>query len=223
MFVGFDQTASSHHDDRFEVVPHAHFRDRFTGYPRGVQVPGRVLCLSSVQVRPHAEALVAAMQAARTPGVTGRLAGSVPADLAERLIAARARRPAQLSLRLEMLSDGAQIQEIDASELVVAPGSETLEEMQVVFLALSLDRPVLTRRTDATVRLADDVGRGWIHLYDGVVTGGDIDAALGSARVAPTLHPHLTGRELAVVRAAYADLFREAAGARRRQWRHDRG
>lgn len=215
MFVGFDETAALPRSGRFTVIPHAHFRDRFVGYPRAALVPGRVLCMSTTQLGPHVDAAVRAIHAAQTPGVTGRFAGRVPGEVADRLTALCAQHPADTSTRLDVMSDGAQVQEIDAAELILAPGSGSLEHLQVVFLALSLGRAVLVNRTDATERLADDTGEGWVHFYDDVVTGQDIDAALAASRAAPTSRPRLDGRDLDTVGIAYADMFRHVVTTRR--------
>lgn len=215
MFVGFDETAAPPRSGRFTVIPHAHFRDRFVGYPRAALVPGRVLCMSRTQLGPHVDATVRAIHAAQTPGVTGRFAGRVSGGVADRLTALCAQHPAKASTRLDVMSDGAQVQEIDAAELVLAPGSGSLEHLQVVFLALSLGRAVLVNRTDATARLADDTGEGWVHFYDDVVTGEDIDAALAATRAAPTSRPRLDGRDLGTVGIAYADMFRHVVTTRR--------
>jgi beta-1,4-mannosyltransferase len=140
-----------------------------------------------------------------------RIAGVASAALDGPLRTARALHSAIVSTRLELLSDGAQVQEIDAAELVVVPQIESLATLQLVFLALSLDRPVLARRTEALAALAGAVGPGWLHLSDGPITAEAVDRAYTSLRQERTERPCLDGRDLVTTQGAYAAVFRDAA------------
>lgn len=210
-FVTFDGAAVTPDAARTTVIPHAHYRDRFVGYPRGEMVFGRMLCISATELPRECRGLLALPRAMTTRGVTLRLAGRVPPAVEESTRSARALHSATVSVRNELLSDGAQVQEIDAAELVVLPKIEVLSDLQLVFLALSLDRPVLAPRTGATTRLAEEVGPGWMHLSDGPITAQVVDDAFASIRsVGRPAQPNLDGRDLTTIHAAYEAVFRAA-------------
>lgn len=214
-FIVFDESTPTPDAGRTTLIPHAHYRDRFIGYPRATAVRDRVLCIAPTRLSPQTLGLLAIPRVAATANITLRVAGNAPPSLVRAIESAAARHPRQLSAHLEALSDGAQLQEIDAAELVIVPQTETIEQQQVLFLALSADRPVLTPRTPAMERLARHVGPGWLHLSDGPVTADALDIALaGVRRNARTARPRLEGRALEATQNAYGLVF-EAAARRR--------
>jgi hypothetical protein len=219
-FVVLDGMAGSPDARRTAVIPHPHFRDRYVGYPRGGLLRGRMLCVSAGDLPAQVQGLLAIPRITNTEGVTLRLAGTAPRALAESIRSAIARHAGTVSARLERLSDGAQVQEIDSAELVVLPKIETLSDVQIVFLVLSLDRPVLLPRTEAMARLADQVGPGWVILSDGPITAQVVDDAFASLRSNDRAErPALDDRDLATTHAAYAAVFHAAASSRRRRLR----
>ena len=215
-YVVFDESAETPDPTRTTVIPHAHFRERFVGYPRGEQVRGRMLCIAGSVLPESARDLLAMARVTNAEEVTLRLAGVAPEALEASLRSVVARHPAVLSARFESLSDGARVQEIDSAELVVIPQTDSLEELQLVFVALSRDRPVLTPRTDAMAAVAASVGASWVHLTEGPITAEAVDTAFAALRAAPRQQrPALDGRDLATTRAAYAAVFRHAASVQR--------
>lgn len=217
-FVVFDNPMSTPAATRTTRIPHPHFRDRYVGYPRAQMIRARVLCVSAGDLPAEAENLLAMPRVADTDDVTIRLAGHAARPLEESARRAVARHSETVSTRLERLSDGAQVQEIDAAELVVLPRVDTLSDLQLVFLVLSLDRPVLVPRTVAMAGLASEVGPGWVCLSDGPITAQVIDDAFEVIRSADRgERPDLAGRDLATTHAAYEAVFRTAASSRRRR------
>lgn len=211
-YIRFDDSRTTTDQARTTVIPHAHFRDRFLGYPRAVKVEGRVLRFANAGLDPDATLFASTVRASKTPGLSTRLAGEFVGQTAANLHENCAGFPYDLSTRLEHLSDGARVQEIDAAELVAVPKIDSLHDLQDVFLALSLDRPVLVPRTESTSLLARQTGPGWVHLFDGPLAPQDIDLALASIRGAQhDARPNLDGRELDAVHEGYAAVFREAA------------
>ncbi|QAY60616.1 hypothetical protein ET475_11865 [Microbacterium protaetiae] len=212
-FVAIDESTATPDPARTIVIPHPHFRERFIGYPRGEQVKGRVLCIATEGLCPDVRSLLAMPRVVSTSDVTLRLVGSAPDSVARSVRSEIARHDAGITTRFENPSDGAQVQEIDAAELVAIPQVRTLAEWQILFLALSCDRPVITPRSDSTTMLSHAVGAGWIHLTDGPITANDIDQAFSSIRKnVLTGSPRLEGRDLATTHKAYAALFRAVAG-----------
>jgi len=217
-FVAFDNSVATPDRTRTVIIPHAHYRERFVGFPRGAMVPGRILCLSATALPTDSRGLLALPRIMDTEGVTLRLAGKVTSPLLKESIrSALAQHRATVSVRNEQLSDGAQVHEISSAELVVLPHVETLSDLQLIFVALSLNRPILVPRTPATVRLALSVGPAWVHLSDGPITAQVVDVAFASIRnIARSEQPNLEGRDLTSIHAAYEATFRAAVAMARR-------
>lgn len=198
------------------LIPHAHYRERFLGYPRSAQVPGRLLRIAPNLPKGGATYL-RNFFLTETPGLSLRVVGKPAAGAAGGLKGMAARDPERVTLRLETISDGSTVQEVSAAELVLLPKVAEIEDMQVLYLALSLDRPVLVRASELTRRLADRVGPGWITLYEGTLTAEAIDSAVAGLRATPPSgSPQLDGPDLEGAAQMYAKVFREAAAASRR-------
>lgn len=210
-FVVFDDCTPTPDKMRTVVVPHAHFRDRFLGYPRGKAIKGRLLCIARGELPRGARQLIAIPRVTATPDVTLRLAGEAANELAAIIRSASAKHSSVISARIERLSDGAQVQEIDAAELVTVPQVDSPSDLQSVFLALSLERPVITPRTPQMSALAAEVGSAWLHLTDGPITATAVDTAFERLRHATEGGPQLDGRDLTTIRASYAAVFRQSA------------
>lgn len=67
-----------------------------------------------------------------------------------------------------------------------------------MLLALSLNRPVLVPRNEANEALAEEVGPGWVYMYDGELDGDVLLGALWQVRNVPrTQMPDFSRREWA--------------------------
>lgn len=214
-FIVHDSAAGSPDPGRTSVIPHAHFRDRFLGFPRHPLTPGLILIPAAGELPENADHLLAVPRVAKTPGLRVRLVGLAAADRQAAATSMVARHPHQGSTRWERLSDGALVAEITSAELVVLPQVTSPPDMQMMFVALSLSRPVLTPRTPAASRVAAQVGPGWLCLSDGPIAAVDVDHALERTRdVERDPQPDLTGRELGLTRSEYAELFQQVAVTR---------
>ncbi len=201
---------------RTHLIPYSEFGERFVGYPGATQVPGRLLCIARGFLPSSAVGLLQLIRVTNTPGLTIRFVAPAHRLSATKLKGAEARRSKLISTRLERISDGARIQEIDAAELVVLPRApHTPHDLQILFLALSRRRPVLTPRTEALAELSDEIGVGWLHLTDGPITAEAIDLAIDFGRATERSGaPNLEGRSLASTRAAFAQVFERAAATK---------
>jgi len=210
-YVTMDTETATASANRTVVIPEAEYSERFEGYPRSAQVPGRVVCVSAGYVPAAAKRLLGAPRVASTPGLTIRLAGLASRQIAPHIQSAVAKHPALVSSRIERLSDSAQVMEISAAELVAVPRVETLEDVRLIWLALSLHRPVITPSIGFIDRIASSVGRAWIHQCDGEITPADIDKALVTSRsLGPEDRPRLEGRELSTSHRQFARVFEES-------------
>ncbi|WP_300680140.1 hypothetical protein [Nocardioides sp.] len=203
-FVVFDDSVKPPTGKPVTVIPYADHRDRFLGYPRAAQVPGRVLWVGASRLGPGLQELVAV-----SPPPSGvRFVGAADAPTRALLDGCDA--------RTERLSDGALVQEISAAELVVVPSVEEPEDLSAVYLSLAVDRPVLVPDTAAMRALQSQVGATWLPL---------LPAALDSAALAeivadvalplPGARPSLPGASLNDTAKRYATVFRAAASTAR--------
>ncbi|MEV7608316.1 hypothetical protein AB0N61_02435 [Microbacterium sp. NPDC089320] len=214
-FIVFDESTPTPDAGKTTLIPHAHYRDRFIGYPRAALVRNRILSIAAAELPAATAELLGITRAANTAGLELRVVGSAAPALMRAIESEAARHPRHLSARLEALSDGAQVQEIDAAELTIVPETRSIEDYQTLFLVLSLDRPVLTPGTEAMKRLAQEVGPEWLHLSDGPVTADALDLALARVRAIPAgARPNLDGRSLQATQNAYGVLFEDAAHRR---------
>ncbi|WP_336645763.1 hypothetical protein [Microbacterium sp. USHLN186] len=211
-FVVFHESTLTPDASRTTVIPHAHFGERFRGYPRAHSVEGRVLCVARGKLPKAAGALVGTPRVSGIQGVALRFAGEADESLERVIRSAVAQHPRTVSMRLERLSDGARVQEIGAAELVAVPEVESMGDLQTVFLALTLDRPVITPRSPQMAALAEEVGPGWVHLTEGSITASALDEAFTAIRsTSRSRSPRFTQRDLRAVISRYSTVFRLSA------------
>ncbi len=207
-FVALDGTTSVPRGRAVTIIPHGHHRDRFIGYPRAEQVPDRVLCIAPV---PPGRDLEGPLQDLTSPsGLPLRVVGEASIELSG--LTGQAAGATEAGTRVERVSDGALVAEMSAAGLVVVPRVTELEDISLLLLALSVDRPVLVPDTEMTRRLSDEVGAAWVHRYAGELTAESLDAARQALRAKPAAgRPNLDGRDPGDTAARYAEVFRAAA------------
>lgn len=190
------------------TIPHGHYRDWFSGRDRPPAQPGRVVYVGLIRRYKGVEQLIDAFRDCRTPGVTLEVAGqpSTPA-LADALAQLAAVDP-RVRLTLEFLDDASFVRTVASASLVVLP-YRSMHNSGTVLAALSLDRPVLVPANEVTRALAEEVGLGWVHLYDDELDAGDIESALEHGR--PSTAPRLEARSWALGADAHRTAFERAA------------
>lgn len=205
-------------------VPHGHYRDVFAAFPASSPVPGRLVSFGIIREYKGIERLVEVFRAIPDPGLTLRLVGRPINAFWRSLVEDACAADARISARLEFVPDDVLVSEVTQSELVVLPYKE-MHNSGAIFVALSLDRPVVAPRSPVNEELAAEVGPGWVHLYDGELTEDVITGALATSRSARvTARPRFVDRDWTTVGrlhgAVYADAIRRVhAGPRRRRSR----
>ncbi|GAB3926799.1 hypothetical protein GCM10011575_08450 [Microlunatus endophyticus] len=212
VFITLDETTVTPDPGRTTVIPHVHYRDRFLGFPVTTQVPGRLLCLSRTGLSRAAAGPLKVFSVMDTPGVSLRVVGDADPDLDELIPRAVRRNPDSVSAAVEHLSDAELVRELSAAELVMLPGINTFADLTALFMALSLDRPVVVPRSTTASLLADQVGPGWVTCLPGPVTAELLDATIRTVREqVRTPRPDLDGRDPETVAEQYATVFHRAA------------
>lgn len=216
VFVVLDETTSTPHPDRTIVIPHAHYRERFVGYPRQEQIPGRLLAISPNRLVKVAAGPLKIFPLTNTPGLSLRVVGQSNAALDALLEKVLGRHPQNVSAYTGLVSDAMMVAEVSAAELVILPDNASLVDESMLMLALSLDRPVLVPESAASQRLVEEVGAGWVHHHSGALTAERLDQVVNAARNASRGgQPDLSAREPRATATRYADVFRSVTSVAR--------
>jgi beta-1,4-mannosyltransferase len=197
-------------DESGTLILHGHYRDRFDGHDRPTTRPGRIIYAGLIRPYKGVESLVRAFGDVHVDGVQLRIVGKPTDELRTYLNGVTSADPARISTVLEFVSDEQLVAEISQAELVCLPYQE-LHNSGILLVALSLDRPVLVPRTAATEALQDEVGPGWIVMFEGEITADDIERALREISVpGRAARPALSERDWGVVGRRYSEVFRAA-------------
>jgi beta-1,4-mannosyltransferase len=199
------------------TIPHGHYRAWFAERPRAEKTPGRIGYVGLVRRYKGVEQLVTAFRGVGPDGsdLSLRIGGKPSTPELASTIRALAGEDDRISLDLRFLSDDELVEIVSSSELVVLP-YRFMHNSGGTLAALSLDRPVLVPDNDVNRALADEVGPGWVHLFNGDLLPDDLLAAAGDARTGRrSTAPDLSGREWDHAGAAHADAYRRALRLRR--------
>lgn len=198
------------------TVLHGHYRPWFAARPHAEREPLRAVFVGLIRPYKDVPGLLTAFAetAAELPGARLEVAGQ-PADpaLDEELTTLAAADP-RVSTDLRFLDDDALVRAVTRAELVALPYQE-MHNSGAALMALSLDRPVLVPDNPVSRRLAAEVGPGWVHRYDGPLTGRVLADALRAAAGGPAGRPDLSAREWDRAGVEHLAVYRQALAARR--------
>jgi beta-1,4-mannosyltransferase len=199
-----------------EVILHGHYRDWYRRYPQPDAEPGQVGYFGLIRRYKGVDRLLrafAAMPAEATLSVGGRPSSAELARGLEDLAAGDPR----ISLDLRFLTDAEVVGLVRSSEIVVLPYRE-MHNSGGALTTLSLGRPVLLPANAVNSRLAEEMGPGWVHQYEGELTADGILAALEVVRSLPAdALPDLGRREWPRAGARHVAAYRRAVASRHRR------
>lgn len=210
---------------RTSTVLHGHYKDVLPARPESHPVPGRLLFFGLIRPYKGVETLVEAFHQIHDPQLSLHAVGRVEPhpDAAQllRRLAVASERDERVVLRLSHIPDDELAAEIEQAALVVLP-YRAMHNSGACLLALSLGRPVLLPQGPVTEALADEVGAGWVLLFDGVLTAEVLRSALVSASAPRADGPDLRARDWAPAGEAHRHAYITACNQRtaRRPWRH---
>jgi beta-1,4-mannosyltransferase len=206
---------------RTSTILHGHYRDWFA--PAAVPaVRGRLLCFGLLRPYKGVECLLNAFAQLHDPSVGLHVVGSPTTSELREAVLAAASVDARVTARLEYVHDDALRAEIATAELVVLPYRE-LHNSGAALLALSLDRPVLLPASEVASALAEEVGPGWVHLYQGDLTAAALATALARSReVVRGERPDLSRRQWPEAGEAHRAVYLAALDDRARRRRRVR-
>ncbi|NMG46088.1 GDP-mannose--glycolipid 4-beta-D-mannosyltransferase [Aromatoleum toluvorans] len=161
------------------TILHGHYRDWFAHLPVPETVPGRLLYFGLIRPYKGVETLIDSflrLDPALAPDAELRIVGHASTRGLRRRITDACNSDPRIGALLHYVDDPTLATEIGQAELVVLPFRRMLNSGSLL-LALSLDRPVLVPRNEANEALAEEVGPGWVYMYDGDL---DRDVLLGA-------------------------------------------
>lgn len=161
------------------TIPHGHYVDWFTPYPRDSQVPGRLVYVGLIRPYKGVDDLMNAFAAVADESLSLHVCGSVQDAALERQIQELAEADPRVSLDLRYISDDRLVSEVTQAQLVVLPYRD-LHNSGALLLALSLGRPVLVPSTPTTEAIALEVGSEWVITYSGDLTEAVIKDAVST-------------------------------------------
>ena len=196
------------------TILHGHYREWFARHPMPEAVSGRYGYFGLIRRYKRVDQLIEAFRgtpADRTLRVEGRASDDGIAQLVTDLASSDDR----VALRLHHVDDAELVHVIGESELIVLPYAE-MHNSGSALLALSLGRPVLVPDNAVTRLLSEEVGAGWVHLFDGDITTERLESALAAVRSMPKgAEPDLSARGWGEAGAAHAETYRRAISMRR--------
>ncbi|PPU77371.1 GDP-mannose--glycolipid 4-beta-D-mannosyltransferase [Xanthomonas cucurbitae] len=155
-----------------DTILHGHYRDWFAPMPQGSTVPGRLLHFGLIRPYKGVETLLEVMQQVSDPRVNLRIVGNPATPQMRTLVEAACVQDPRITALLAYVEEPVLAREVSEAELVVLPYRQ-MHNSGTLLLALSLARPVLAPWSESNAAIAEEVGPGWVFLYE-----GDFDAAL---------------------------------------------
>jgi len=195
--------------DRTVTVLHGHYRGRFSQYEQPQAVKGNLLHFGLIRPYKGVERLVEIFETMVDHQLKLRIVGEPSGGLRETIELSVAR-DERMSALLKFVADEVLVAEVCKSELVILPYTE-MHNSGALLVALSLNRPVLVPRTDTSEAIAQEVGPGWVFIFDGQLSASDISTALDVIRSNDrNVIPHLDGRDWQEVGEGYYDAYVQA-------------
>lgn len=198
------------------LIPHGHYRDWFADVERIEAAPSTLGFVGLVRRYKGVEDLIRAFRetTATAPDLRLRIAGNpTSAGIAEE-IRAEAAEDSRIELDLRYLSEPDFARAVMSSTGIVLP-YRFMHNSGTVLAALSLDRPVLVPRNAVNEQLSDEVGPGWITMFDGDLTASDLPAFADSLTTPPPAGPDLAARNWDRAGIAHREAFERAVAHRR--------
>lgn len=171
-----------------QLIPHGHYLQWFSKYSLPETIPGRLAFAGLVRRYKGIETLLSAFVDLADSQLTLSISGRPTSRDLEEEIRYAAGRDARVRLFLEFQSEEDFARRIAESELVILP-YHLMHNSGGTFAALSLNRPVLIPDNQINRELSEEVGLGWIHLFQGELTDTHISTALSAIRNNPPASP----------------------------------
>lgn len=198
------------------TILHGHYIGRYPEAEASSCQVGRLLYFGLIRPYKGVERLVEVFQGMHDHDLSLRIVGRPTPELGA-LVRAACSGDERITSRLEFVADAVLAEEIYKSELVVLPYKE-MHNSGAILVALSLARPVLAPRSSTNELLADEVGPGWVNMFDGELTEAILREALAQVRSARRSDlPQMGNRDWHVVGERHHLAYQQAVQNRLRR------
>jgi len=195
-----------------DTILHGHYRDWFARMPQPAARRGRLLHFGLLRPYKGVETLLAAVQGLGDPELSLRICGNPANDEIRGSVQDACAQDARITALLAYVDDKTLASEVAQAELVVLPYRQ-MHNSGTLLLALSLARPVLAPWSESNAAVAEEVGPGWVFLYDGELDAALLSAQLQRARdAARAATPDLSRREWPAIGRQHHRTYLEALG-----------
>jgi beta-1,4-mannosyltransferase len=192
------------------LIRHGHYREWFDLSTPVPTVPGRLLNFGLVRRYKGVDRLVRAFRQLPGEDLSLHVVGEVQDAATGKELADAAGADRRITVADAWADEDLLTREIRESELVVLP-FRRITNSGSLLLALSLDRPVLAPAVGPIGEVADEVGPGWVQLFDGELDVDTLASALAAVRDVPrSVRPDLSRRDWLPIGRQHAEAFREA-------------
>lgn len=181
LFIRLNPTTPVAPEAKAVTILHGHYRDRFSRVPLPQSIPGRCLYFGLIRPYKGVETLLSVFASLARDDLQLRIVGR-PSEGLRAVIAQAEARDRRISSDLRFVPDDELVQEVGRADLIVLPYRE-MHNSGALLVALSLDRPVLVPSSPSNAALAEEVGPGWIYMYDGALTPAMLEITIDSARI----------------------------------------
>lgn len=190
------------------VIPLGEHSSTYAAHPVPASEDGRVLHFGLIRPYKGIDTLVRAFRGLDDDAATCHVVGPVKDDSVLDEVAELVGDDDRFTVRGGFVPDADLAREIGQARLVVLP-YRRMHNSGAALLALSLGRPVLVPRGAVNADLADEVGPGWVRMFDGALDTGALADAL--AEPVPDEPVRFQGRTWPEIGAAHAEVYRGAA------------
>lgn len=190
------------------TIEHGHYRDWFAPLTASDAIAGRIGYVGLIRRYKGVEDLVGAFTRLEDSSYSLHIAGKPSSDELIEVLRTAAQDDPRVTIEPRFLDDEELVQAITSSELIVLPYRH-MHNSGTALAALSADRPVLVPQNQVNRALADEVGPGWVFMFDDGITPEAIITALESSAPRGT-RPDLSAREWSVSRDKHLLAFRRA-------------
>ena len=210
LWIRLNPTTQPRGDAPVVTILHGSYTDWFADYRVPGTEPGRLVFFGLIRPYKGVEELLGAFAGTDDRDLRLRLVGKPTSVMLADTIRAACEGDSRVGAVLGYVDDADLVDEVGRAELVVLPYRH-MHNSGAALLALSLGRPVLVPANEANRALADEVGPGWVHLYEGVLDAGDLRRAVEACRTGrSTDGPDLTRRDWSTIGREHFDVYEHA-------------
>ncbi|RYE95844.1 MAG: glycosyltransferase [Oxalobacteraceae bacterium] len=195
-----------------DTILHGHYREWFAKMPQGTPVPGRLLHFGLIRPYKGVETLLEVMGQVDDPRLKLRIVGNPATPQMRSLVEEACAQDPRVSALLAYVEEPVLAREVSQAELVVLPYRQ-MHNSGTLLLALSLARPVLAPWSESNAAIAEEVGPGWVFLYEGEFDAALLTGMLDQVRAAPRgPAPDLSQRDWPRIGQLHYRTYLEALG-----------